>query len=369
MGGQGILVSGNVVTNGFDRSISLDVYPERNNTAVRSRNVSVFGNYLGNNEQGSCVGVAGSGGSQEEDRGYCTVANNVGFGPHKALCRIGYEGRAQNVGVRDSGRSVPTSGVEVNVEEAENVVVANNELYDYTNHGINVDGGVAEVTVANNLVSDVGFAGVRVAGQHATVTGNSVVRPGRQGISLEQARFVDVSGNRIREANWAGIAVRHPTAAPQHQIHGNYVHSWDREGAGTAAIVVDAGGNTVRDNFVRNEGGNGPAIEDRTDGGGNVYADNHATGDDPWRIHDPSATVRDLTPPIDVHRGRTDDDRDNVVRTTFERPYEERPALRFGDRGGGVRGVEYTTDSRGNYVGVAVRIADAGGRIDLFVGD
>ena len=371
LAGTGILVSGNVVTHGLDRSVAMDLWPTRERT-YQARQVSVVGNYLGHNAEGSLTGVGGI--PQREDRGYYTVANNVGFGPHKCFCHLGFRGYAEhvavvgNVSVRDEGTAQREAGINLNATDVRNVIVANNELYDYALEGVNVDGGVREFTVADNLVSGSGEAGIRVAGRHGTVAGNSVVRPSRQGVSLEEATNVTVDGNRVRGADLAGIAVRRRNGPGQNRIHGNAVHSWDRDGSGAPAIVVRGSENAVTDNFVRSEGGEGgPAIADRTRGGSNTYADNYATGGGEWAIADPTATVRDMTPPVDVHRGRTDDDGDGVVRASFDRPYAKRPSIRFGKRGGGIRGVEYATDARGDYVGVDVRIANAGGRVDLFV--
>ena len=371
LAGTGILVSGNVVTHGLDRSVAMDLWPTDKRT-FQARNVSVVGNYLGHNSEGSLTGVGGI--PQREDRGYYTIANNVGFGSHKCFCHLGFRGHAENVAVvgnvsvRDEGPAQRESGVNLNATDVRNVVVANNELYDYPQHGVNVDDGVIEFTVTGNLASGVGEAGIRAAGRHGTVANNSVVRPARQGILLDGATDVAVDGNRVRGADRAGVAVRRRNGPGRNRINGNYVFSWDGAESGFPAILVRAGRNAIRDNVVRGEGGDGPAIADRTAGGGNVYADNYATGDGGWAIEDPTARVRDMTPPVDVHRGRTDDDRDGVVSTTFDRPYEKRPPVRFGDRGGGVREVDYVTDRNGNYVGVDVHIADEGGRVDLFVG-
>ena len=373
LAGQGILVSGNVITRGLDRSVSMDLWPTRARM-YQARNVSVVGNYLGNNSEGSLTGVGGA--PRRSNRGYYTIANNVGFGLHKCFCHLGFRGHAENVAVvgnvsvRGDGSAQREAGINLNATNVRNVIVANNELYDYALNGIHVDSGVREFTVANNLVTSPGEAGIRVAGRHGTVAGNSVVRPARQGIYLRGATNVSVDGNRVRGAGLAGIAVRGEDGPGNNRIHGNHVFSWGREKAGVPAIVVRTGQNSVTNNFVRDEEGDeGPAIDDRMRGSANVYADNYATGDGAWIIRDPTATVRDMTPPIDVHRGRDDDDRDGIVNVSFDRPYAERPPLRFGERGGGITSVEYETDSRGDYVGVSVEIAEEGGRVDLFVGD
>ena len=373
LAGEGILVSRNVITHGLDRSVAMDLWPS-GQRAYQARNVSVVGNYLGHNSEGSLTGVGGI--PQREDRGYYTIANNVGFGPHKCFCHLGFRGHAENVvvagnvSVRDEGTAQRESGINLNATDVRNVVVANNELYDYVLNGINVHRGVAEFTIADNFVSSAGESGIRIAGQHGTVTGNSVVRSAQQGISLEGATDVSVDGNRVREAFWAGIAVRRESGAGRNRIHGNYVFSWDREGSGLPAIVVEAARNTVTDNFVRSEGGNGgPAIADRTQGGTNVHADNYATGSGPWVILDPTAVTRDNTPALGAHRNRVDDDGDGAVSVEFDRAYARPPRLSYGRRGGGIQGVTYATDQEGNVTGVTVETAREGGTVDLFVGD
>ena len=373
LAGTGILVSGNVVTHGLDRSVAMDLWPA-NDRAFQARNVAVVGNYLGHNSEGSLTGVGGI--PQRENRGYYTIANNVGFGPHKCLCHLGFRGFAENVAVvgnvsvRDQGTSQRESGINLDATDVRNVIVANNELHDYVHNGINVDSGVAEFTVANNLVSGPGEAGIRVAGRHGTVAGNSIVRPDQQGITLEGASNVSVDGNRVRESYWAGIAVRREGSPGHNRIHGNHVHSWDREGSGLPAILVQAGENAVTDNFVRSEGGRGgPAIADWTRGGTNVHADNYATGSDPWEILDPTAVTRDNTPELGTHRGLTAGEGERTVTVEFDRAYAHSPRLSYGRQGGGIRGVTYERDQRGNVTGVTLEVARDGGTVDVFVGD
>ncbi len=369
LAGEGILVSGNVVTHGLDRSVAMDLWPAEDRV-YQARHVSVVGNYLGHNSEGSLTGVGGA--PQREDRGYYTIANNVGFGPHKCFCHLGFRGHAKNVtvvgnvSVRDSDDAQQESGINLNTTNVRNVVVANNELYDYALRGINVDDGVREFTVTGNLVSGPGEAGIRVAGRHGTVVNNSVVRPARQGVFLDGGRGVTVNGNRVRGAGRAGIAVGEDDPT-HHRIHGNYVFSWDRENTGAPAVIVRAHANAIADNYVRSEGGNGgPAIADRTRGGENVYADNYATGSDPWAIDDPRAVTRDNTPALGAYRGLSGDG--GSVSVEFDRPHARPPRLSYGRRGGGIRGVTYETDRSGTVTGVTVETADEKAVVDLFVG-
>ena len=382
MGGQGIVVSGNVITDGYDRAISLDVWPgyetdDRSRAVYQARNVSVVGNVIGNNFTGSCIGVGGI--PKQADRGYYSIVNNVGFGIHKSLVNLGFKGYVRNVSVvgnvgvqsdsNDGAKLRHVSGINVDATNARNVIVVGNEVYDYPLAGMDIDAGAEEFTVSNNLVSGSDGPGIRIAGRYGTVCGNSVRDAGKQGIDLEGARNVLVSGNRIRGARWAAIAARNESAPSRHQIQNNYVTSWNRGESNAAAIVVRSGRNVIRNNYVRSAAGDGaPAIVDRTQSGENVYSGNYATGDDPWVIDDPTATVSGMTPPVDVHRGRTDADGDRVVRTTFDRPYAERPPVRFGRRGGGIQDIEYVRDDDDNFVGLAVHVGDENRPLDLFVG-
>jgi hypothetical protein len=373
LAGAGILVSGNVVTHGLDRSVSMDVWPSRER-AFQARNVAVVGNYLGHNTEGSLTGVGGI--PQREDRGYYTIAGNVGFGPHKCFCHLGFRGFAENVAVvgnvsvREPGEAQRESGINVNATDVRNVVVANNQLFDYPHRGINIHDGVTEFTVATNLVRSPGEAGIRVAGHHGTVASNSVGRPGTQGIRLDGATDVSVDGNRVREARLTGVAVRRADGPGHNRIHGNHVFSWDREGSGLPAIVVNAAGNAVTNNVVRSEGGDGgAAIADRTRGGANLHTDNYASGSDPWAILDPTAVTHGNTPALGTHRGQVDGDGDGSITVRFERAYADLPRLSYGRMGGGIRGVRFETDGDGNVTGVTLDVAREGGTVDLFVGD
>lgn len=368
LAGEGITISGNVVTNCLDRSVSFDRWYEGRNH--QARNVTVTDNIMGNNAEGSLTGIGG-GHPTQSGRGHFTISNNVGFGRHKSFCHLGFDGTVRsvqiegNVSTQDADNDI--SGISVEIDESRNVSVTDNKLYGYGGRGINVEGGTRDFDVTGNQVTGPDQVGIRVVdATDGTVTRNYVKDAGGAGILVGgSARRLTVDANHVRGVGGPGIVSRGGSTA-SHEIRDNYVRRYGRsDSASPPAILVRNSGNVVTGNHVRQNGT--PAIVEAERANDNVYESNWADGSDPWRIRSPTSTVRDHTPPFDVHRGETDADGDGVVSVSFAKPYRNRPRLGFGRRGGGVRGVSYRTDGDGNFVGANVRIGSAGGTLDVFV--
>lgn len=363
--GTGILIAGNVLTDGYDRSISLDVPPGDGNT-YRAQNVIVTENLLGNNQEGSLVGIGGP--PQREGRGGFTVSDNVGFGRHKHLCHLGFGGSARdvqiqgNTGVQDADNSL--AGVSVDIERATNVTIRDNALYGYSGRGVNVAGDITDFVVSGNNISNPGASAVRVAGAtDGTVADNFVEGAAGRGVVLDGARYVSVTGNRVRGTVGAAVQLLGGDGPAYHLVADNYVRAYGT-GSGAPGIAVHVAGITARGNYLL--GGEGQAIVEGEGARDNRYRDNLADSASPWSITSPSSMVWENTPSIDVHRGLTADD-GGTVTVDFEKPYVGAPKIALGRRGGGVEGLSYETDEQGNYTGVTVTLAEQDAPLDVFV--
>lgn len=370
LAGDGIVVWGNVLVDGFDRSVSCDAWSP-DGVDYQARNASVTGNVMGGNPQGSLTGIGG-GTDRRGDRGYVTIADNVGFGEHKSLCHVGGDGSVENVQIQGnvSVQSATNSiaGVSVDITRARGITVRDNVLSGYGGRGINLAGDVADFVVADNGVYDAGLAGVRVAGaRDGVVAGNYVRGTAEPGVLLDDTRSVTVESNHVRRAEKSAIVSRNARAPTRNAIVDNHVEAYNRRSDGSfPAILVEDSGNVVRGNRVV---GSGAAAIAEADGAAeNVYERNWSDGAAPWGFDSPTSTVRDNTPETDVHRGLTAD-ADGVVEVRFDLRYARRPKLSFGRVGGGVREVAYATDADGHYRGAEVTVATPGATVDVFVED
>ena len=377
LGGERHMIYGNVVTNGLDRPIACDVWPssEEHRTA---RSVSIFGNLLGNSVEGSLVGVARNKPAASQT-GYVNVFGNVGFGSHKSFCHVRGPDRLQNISIQNNvsrqttdllgtERTTQFAGIAVDVAEATNLAVKNNELYDYSGHGIHVNSDVSDFTVQHNGIYDAGLAGIRlVDGTHGLIDGNLVAGTTESGIRLKGASNVAVRGNYLRQTGTAGIVTGGADSPAGHDVADNYVTATNRSSSEPfPAILVRDSGVRVRGNTVRQT--DAPAIAEPESVADNVYEGNWADGDAPWRFASPSSRARNNTPPTGAHRDASPNS-DGVVRVEFDRPYARRPRLGFGRVAGGVRDVTYETDDDGNYVGATVTVGRADATVDVFVRD
>ena len=380
LAGRRIVVSGNAISEGLDRPVACDLwYPDDRNRTAGS--VIVFGNVLGNTVEGSLVGVARNA-PLESDTGHISVLGNVGFGTHKSFCHvrgpesIGNVSVQSNVSVQTAGGletklTAKFAGVAVDVAEGSNVSIRNNELHGYSGHGVHVDSDLENLSVRNNGISEPGLAGIRVAGcRNGVVDGNLVAGAGRTGIRLAGASGVAVRNNYVRRAGAEGIVSEGPGSGSgsRNDIAFNYVSGTGRRSDGAVpAIVVRDTGVRVRGNSVLRNGG--PAISEAEGSGGNLYEDNWADGERPWRIPNPTSRVRDHSPPVDAHRGVSADAGEDTVSIRFDRTYADPPRLSFGRRAGGIEDVEYRTDGNGDYTGAVVTVGRADGSLDVFVTD
>jgi parallel beta-helix repeat protein len=226
---------------------------------------------------------------------------------------------------------------------------------------------VSDVTIQHNGVFDPGLSGIRlVGGNSGLVDGNLVTGTGEAGIRLERATNVAVRGNYVRQVGTAGIVTGGSKPNAGHDIADNYVAANNQQSDESfPALLVRDSGVRVRGNTIRQNGG--PAIAEPDGVQGNVYQDNWADGDDPWRIASAASRIRNHVPPTDVHRGVSAGSGNDAVRVEFDRAYARRPTLSFGRVGGAVREISFETDRNGNYVGAKISVGREGATFDVSV--
>lgn len=378
LGGERHMVYGNVITNGLDRPIACDLWPSRKKSQT-AESVSIFGNLLGNSFEGSLVGVARNA-PVAPNEGYVSVFGNVGFGSHKSFCHVRGPKKLRNISIQNNvsiqntdklqtDQTKQFAGIAVDVKGGQQLAIKNNELYGYSGHGIHISSDVSDVTIQHNGIFDSGLSGIRlVGGKSGLVDGNLVTGTQEAGIRLKRAANVAVRGNYVRQVGTAGIVTGGSKSPAGHDIADNYVTATNRQsGESFPALLVRDSGVRVRGTTVRQNGA--PAIAEPPGVTGNVYEDNWADGDDPWRFASPTSRVRDHVPPIDVHRGVSAASGSDVVRVEFDRTYARRPQLTFGHVGGAVREVAFVTDENSNYVGAEITVGRKGATFDVSVNE
>jgi hypothetical protein len=380
LGGQRVVVFGNVVTEGLDRPVACDLwYPDAKNRTAQS--VSIFGNLVGDSVEGSLVGIARND-PMASNEGYVSIFGNVGFGSHKSFCHVRGPNALRNISVQNNVSEQTTedleteetekfAGIAVDVEEGRNLSIKNNELYGYSGHGVHVNSNISEIAVQHNSIFDPGLSGIRlVDANNGLVGGNLVTRTKEAGIRLSRTAKVVAKGNYLRRAGTAGIISGGGISPTGNDIADNYVVESGGnapEGKTHPAILIRDDGVRVRGNAVHQH--EGPAIAEPESAENNVYEGNWTDGEKPWRFGSSSARTRGNTPPTGAHRGVSTGSGSTVARVEFDRRYARRPRLSFGRVGGGIRDVSYETNDEGEFVAVEVRVRRDGATLDVFVNE
>ncbi|RBI58420.1 right-handed parallel beta-helix repeat-containing protein [halophilic archaeon] len=377
LGGKRLMAFGNVVTNGLDRPIACDLwYPDGKNRTAQS--VSIFGNLVGNSVEGSLIGVARNT-PTASNKGYVNVFGNVGFGSHKSFCHVRGPKALQNISIQNNvslqktaglhtEQTTEFAGIAVDVAKGRNLAIRNNELYDYSGHGIHIDSDVEDVTVQQNSVIRPGLTGIRlVDATNGLVDGNLVTEPSEAGIRLKQTANLALRGNYVERAGTYGIETSGARSSGSgNDVAINYVVANDRRSDGNLpAILVRDVGTRVRGNTVR--GTAGPAIAEADGAARNLYENNWADDTEPWQISAPSSQVRNHTPALGVHRNLSPPSGSNEIAVEFDKPYARSPRLAFGRGRTAVQDVAYETDSGGNYVGATITTEGSDPTLDVFV--
>ncbi|KZN22926.1 hypothetical protein A4G99_17710 [Haladaptatus sp. R4] len=362
VGGTRVVVSGNTVTNGLDRSISCDIW--RRGRHRQGKHIAVVGNVLGNNREGSLIGLGGD--KTQGNGGYVLIANNLGFGHHKSFFHLGFDGTTHAVRIADNVSAQEKrddySGISLDIAHANHITAVDNDLYGYGGRGINVTDGITDFVVARNRIRNVASDGIRIDGaEDGIVSRNTISGTGRTGIMLADARFVTVEGNRLSDLDRIGLVAA--GGETNHELLNNRIRNYAAGKGHEAGMLVRSEGNLVRRNRIYRSGG--PAIVEG-DGADNCYDGNWSDVRGPWHVSSPTSRVRNNTPAFDVHRGVAVDELGHAT-VKFEKPYAQRPKLTFGRVGGGIRGVEYRTAKNGDFDGVRLTTNAPNSKLDLFV--
>ncbi|QCJ47710.1 MULTISPECIES: right-handed parallel beta-helix repeat-containing protein [Haloprofundus] len=374
LGGQNTVVSGNVVTDGIDRTIACDLWtPDGENDVANT--VIISENILGNCREGSLTGVASGPEGVATGSSHIIVSNNIGFGFHKSFCHVRGPTNITNVSIRGNVSTQVTEGLWTNKTEkfagiavdpsgATNITIGDNELSGYSRHGINVLGDISNLKIAGNIVLDAGEAGIRVQNaSDGTIVDNTIERTGDHGILLKDTTSFAVTNNHLRDLALSGIAL-HNSGEAHHIVGSNHIRqpNENRENA-VASIHVDSSAVVVQGNTIT-QATDVPSISDSAAAESNIYRGNHGSEGARWAIGSPSSVVRDNVPPFDSHSGvRASNNRAEI---RFEKAYDEPPKLTFARRGGGIRNVEYR-ERNGAFVGASIETAAADGVVDVAV--
>ncbi len=155
--GTNIVVSGNHVTNGYDRGTSLQVQADpRDSSDYVSQHVVVANNIYDTISDGSAIGF--NSGVNGDGRNFVIVGNfakNTGRLPTIRARVIGLT-VVGNVGYQQDGMNI--------VGDSLDVTVAGNTLIDSTDFGINVDGNADRVNVVGNMIANPTNAGIITTG-------------------------------------------------------------------------------------------------------------------------------------------------------------------------------------------------------------
>ncbi|WP_129112919.1 right-handed parallel beta-helix repeat-containing protein [Halegenticoccus tardaugens] len=377
LGGKNVIVTENVVTDGIDRAIACDLWaPDGKNDVANT--VIISGNVLGNCREGSLAGIASGPKGEEAEGSHSIITDNVGFGFHKSFCHVRGSTGVHNVSIRGNISTQSTdglwtnettkfAGIAVDPADGSSITISGNELSGYSRHGINVQSPLTDLKIANNTILDPDETGIRVKdAAEGTIIDNTVARAGTNGILLDETDAITVTNNHVRGVALAGIAVLSP-GETYHELDGNYISEFATADRGdVAAIRIESSKTGVRENTIARTP-SATAIREAADAGENVYESNRAEADNSWEIAAPSSVVRSHVPAFDAHRGVRDEDEDGKVEVQFDKPHRRPPKLTFARRGGGIRTVDYATDSDDNVTGAVVAVETPGETVDLFV--
>lgn len=264
LGGNRITVARNTIDDGYDRGVSMDVFPPDDNWYYTT-NTRIVNNDIRTASNGSLVGVMGR---------YARADKNVPA--DEALRNVLVAGNRVTKGLRNG---VKFAGLDPQTDER--IAVVHNVIEDHGKNGVrfmsNGNGSPIGAVIANNTIRGVDLNGVRAETPGTVVANNSIVAAGTSGISVPHQHFdpadghdhgVTVTGNDVRGVSEQGIAV----AAPHSTITGNRVDEAGGDG-------IDAAGteSTVVGNQVRQSGGIGILVDaDRVLVAGNLAADSSA---------------------------------------------------------------------------------------------
>ncbi|WP_227357697.1 right-handed parallel beta-helix repeat-containing protein [Haladaptatus salinisoli] len=302
------IASNNLITNGFDRGISVDT---GEGYAV------VANNLLYNNQDGSCVGLQWEGGTPCQ----FVVANNTALGDHNRLVQI-RRTTAHGAVVGNVGRTTQAiTGIKTEPDTGP-MTITGNYVEGYTQNGIWLR-GEDKVCVGNNVQS-IGQAGIAVALEATNhVIANNLVRD----TGLETGSNypgIDVASGASKLL-LDGNSVENPTtlclkfAGTDSTIVNNRV-SGGQVGIradGTADSIIannsienntyrnlellDATRNLIEGNRVKNKGNTNPTFIEEGTSDNNFWTANYAPDDgNTWSLIGAGSNVQNNRPTAGV---------------------------------------------------------------------
>ena len=176
----------------------------------------------------------------------CAFVNNVVVGPGAPVLTPGVSGRCYgalfdtgaNGGVF-SGNNVSSCAQGVRIEQADNIRVVDNRIFDIVGqHGVYVGSGIQSIVISNNVITNVDLIGIKVqcddaAGQDnydIVISGNAIYDAADNGIVLQNGtpgatvknRNVAVSGNVVRSSTGSAFVISDCLGAT---IDGNSIYT------------------------------------------------------------------------------------------------------------------------------------------------
>ncbi|MFC7081886.1 right-handed parallel beta-helix repeat-containing protein [Halorussus caseinilyticus] len=284
--GTNLLVRGNVLTNGYGDSISLNV-TEPDDDSYIAKNASVVNNFGRDNAKGSIVAFGKSASrntTPRSERGYFAVVGNVGAGQHRKLIQFGRNAvnvkAVSAIGNVGDGRNADHFGIRSAVRSEDSWVnISNNILLGYNYGGVRVTKG-HNVNVSNNLIAGVGGEGIVTSGySNHKVTGNIVRNAGTVGVKMvNQMAPATVAQNQIRFCQEQGIVVNQGGTASDRgvTVYGNSLDANNQGSNGVPELDVQTQNVLAFGNHVATRGGSA-SFSDA--GSGNLWVGNMAPAD------------------------------------------------------------------------------------------
>jgi len=221
--GTRIVIEGNIITDNFDRPISLDVNEGSNLNRYVADHVVVKGNIANVATEGSIVGVDCNNEDGTDAGGNLTdvvIADNIGYGSHRCLVVIwnlhSTEGRIVikgNVGVGGGQQ-----GIRINA----------------------VSGATPlPITIVGNILSGYGSNGIYLQNvSRATVVGNMCMNNTNDGIRLLGTGSDNIVASNICNGN-GGYGIQEMDSQDYNLIHGNNTRN------NTTGAIATVGANTI----------------------------------------------------------------------------------------------------------------------------
>lgn len=232
-GCESATISGNIIDEGYDRAISLDVYQPDDQWHFTTH-ADVHGNVIGNSVDGSLVGVKGASLRASEGDAVATGEN---------IKHVSITGNS----LHEGKKSVLVIGLDA--DNAKAVKISGNSIWQGFSDGITISSsgsGDVGAAVSGNLIVGKEVKGISASISGISITGNSIIACGDVGIKSDQN--TTVTGNEVLDCTSHGIEV----TSSQSTVSGNRV-----EGNGGTGILSSSGTTAIVGNYAGTNGDHG----------------------------------------------------------------------------------------------------------------